>query len=108
MLECPAVAESSQDCLAFGGGAKDLAGAGALALFAIPLRLGDFVAEKQAAGEGGDDEIPALAGGAGGVLDFVAIYAGEGWGRREEAMQIVGEEFIGGSSKRRMGRRGNR
>lgn len=36
----------------------------------------DFVAEEEALGEVGDEEVPAVAGGEGGVADFVAVEAG--------------------------------
>lgn len=40
----------------------------------------DFVAEEEALGEVGDEEVPAVAGGEGGVADLVAVEAGPSGG----------------------------
>jgi len=95
--EGPAVEQAAQDGLAARGGAVELAAASAFAAWLVPLGFGDFVAVEQAAGEGGDDEIPALAARAGGALNFVAFCAGEGWRRGDDGVCVVAEEF-GGST----------
>ena len=91
----PAVENSAQDGLAAEGLAAEAAGAGEFAGGLVPGGFGDFVAEKQAAGEGGDDEVPALAGGAGGPLDFVAFCAGEGGCWRKHGLGVVPQIFAG-------------
>src|SRR5207245_851496 len=58
----------------------ELAVAGALALGFVPGGFFDFVAEEQAAGEMGDEEVPAAVVGAGEGGDAVAEFAGGGGG----------------------------
>ena len=73
-----------------GGGCVELAVAGALALGFVPGGFFDFVAEEQAAGEMGDEEVPAAVVGAGEGGDVVAEFAGEGGGRRREVRYQAG------------------
>src|SRR5437763_329364 len=55
----PAVENSAEDGLAAERFSAEAAGTGDFAAWLVPLGFLDFVAEEQAAGEGGDDEIPA-------------------------------------------------
>jgi len=80
LVDGPAVFHADEDGLALGGGAAmEDAGAGALAVEFVPVGFWDFVAVEQAAGEVGDDEVPAGVVGAGEAGDAVAGVTGEGW-----------------------------
>jgi len=75
----PAVEEAAEDLVAAGGGAVELADAGAFAAAELePGGWGDFVAEKQAGGEVGDEVVPAALVEGGEMEDVVAFGAGEG------------------------------
>jgi len=81
----PAIAEAVLDFAAQGRLAVELADAGVFALVLERSGFGHFAAEKQAAGEVGDDLIPADIIGVGEKCDVVTFVAGEGgWGSLRE------------------------
>jgi len=83
----PVVGEAGEDLAHDGGGAIELADAGAMAVGGEGGGFLDFAAEKQAGGEEGDEVVPEAGFDGADAENIVAALAGEG-GRRG-----VGEEI---------------